>query len=133
MSDRHPRNMKHSNGFTLIEMMVVVLILACLSTVAISHYSKYIGKAKRTEGVIALTDLGRLQETFYSIHEQYARNVREAGFAMDYGQFISDSVYEGKYYRYATSWRDQDGRTFMATAVGNLDGDGFNDILLIYR
>lgn len=120
-------------GFSLLELMAVVLILSVLATVAMAQHVKYVARSKRTEGIVALTDLGRLQYTYHSLHNRYAPNVRELGFALDKGRLVSDAVYQGPYYRYSTNWRDHAGKTFVATAVGNLDGDGFEDILLIYR
>ncbi|RDJ00677.1 pilin [Dyella solisilvae] len=41
--------MKHEHGFTLIEMMIVVAIIAVLSSIAISVYGSSTGKAQLAE------------------------------------------------------------------------------------
>jgi len=40
----------HSNGFTLIELMIVVAIIGILSSIAISNYGDNVTKSRRTDG-----------------------------------------------------------------------------------
>ena len=53
------------NGFTLVELMIVVAILAILSSVAIPSYVNYMNRAKQTEAVMALMNAKMEQELFY--------------------------------------------------------------------
>ncbi len=45
----------------------------------------------------------------------------------------NDTVYKGKYYSYTTGWRDDKGKAYVGVATGNIDTDGFDDMLVIYR
>jgi len=63
--------MKSRNGFTLIELMVTVVILAILSVVAGVGYQKYIRKARTTEAISFLADVKMKQETYYQTYGQY--------------------------------------------------------------
>lgn len=65
------RKMSRLRGFTLIEMMIVVLIIAILSSIAFPSYRKYVMKTKRAEceGVL-LTGAG-IFERYYAANNSY--------------------------------------------------------------
>ena len=53
-----------NRGFTLIELMIVVAIVAILTSVAYPAYTSSIIKGKRAEARAALTELMQQQERF---------------------------------------------------------------------
>lgn len=70
-----------AGGFTLIELMVVVVIMAVLVAVAIPNYASYVLKGKLTEGQTLLADLQLRQEQYYADNRAYADGMtpRSAG------------------------------------------------------
>lgn len=58
-------------GFTLIEMMVVVIIIGILVKIALPAYTNSVQKAYRTDAKSALLDLATREEKFYSVNNQY--------------------------------------------------------------
>jgi type IV pilus assembly protein PilE len=58
-------------GFTLIEIMVVLVIVAILAAVAYPSYQESIRKSRRAEGHAALMQLMLQQERYYSQSNSY--------------------------------------------------------------
>ena len=63
--------MKRVEGFTLIELMIVVLIIALLAGLAFSAYNKQVRKSRRAEAKQALSDVMLRQEKWRSNHGLY--------------------------------------------------------------
>ena len=60
------------SGFTLIELMITVAILAIIAAVAIPSYTSYVDRGKRAEARAALLDIAARQERYYSNNRKYA-------------------------------------------------------------
>jgi len=54
-------------GFTLVELMIVVVIATILLTIAIPAYNTSIRKSRRTEAKTALLDLAGREERYYNM------------------------------------------------------------------
>lgn len=67
-------------GFTLIELMVVVVIVAVLGIIALPSYQQYSIRAQRTEAKTALLQLAANQERFYLQNNTYTNNLAALGF-----------------------------------------------------
>ena len=63
--------MKPASGFTLLELLVVLAIVAAVSTLALAGYEGIMLKARRTEGRAALLELLTQQERHFSQHHSY--------------------------------------------------------------
>ena len=57
--------MKHRRGFTLLELMVVLLILALLATIAAPRVTKYLRKAKVETAHIQVNALSSAVDSFH--------------------------------------------------------------------
>jgi prepilin-type N-terminal cleavage/methylation domain-containing protein len=61
----------NKRGFTLIELMFVVIILATLTTVAIFSYKGYVRQARMEESVAFLGAIKIRQEAYFQTYSQY--------------------------------------------------------------
>lgn len=65
--------MKHiSKGFTLIELMICVAIVAALAVIALPSYQAYVAKGRRADGRAALMALLQAQEQYRANCSRYA-------------------------------------------------------------
>ena len=58
-------------GFTLIEVMIVVAMLAILAAIALPGYSDYVRRARIVEAVTALADMGGKLEQYFQDTRSY--------------------------------------------------------------
>lgn len=136
---------KNSQGFTLIELMVVIAIIAFLSMISIPRLTAYLAKAKRSEAYINLSSLAMAQKAYWAEHGTYAQSLNgpnslnwkpQGNFQYSYGfaqgtngvqHFIGKLGTPAS--ALAGSKVSSDG--FIIYAAGDIDGDGEPDILSI--
>jgi len=63
--------MKKSSGFSLIELLIVLMIMGILSSLAFGSYSNYVISANRTEGRSALQTAAGTLEKCRSLYGSY--------------------------------------------------------------
>ena len=69
-------------GFTLIELMVVVVIATILLGIAVPSYMQQVRKSRRTDAKTALLDLAGREERFFSINGSlYSAQASDMGYA----------------------------------------------------
>lgn len=68
-------------GFTLIELMIVVAIIAILAAIALPAYQDYVARAQVAEGFSLSTGAKEAIATYYSDHGQFPPGNLAAGMA----------------------------------------------------
>ncbi len=70
-----------NGGFTLIELMIVVVIVAILAAIAYPSFQQYMRETKRADAHTALLRISALQEKWFSDRSQYATSTTSLGYA----------------------------------------------------
>ena len=68
---------RNEKGFTLVELMIVVVIIGILASIAIPKFSALISKTKVTEAKQILRQIINLEKSFYQINSLYSTVVTD--------------------------------------------------------
>ncbi len=101
-----------SKGFTLIELMIVVVIIGVLSAVAVPAYFNHVLRTRQANGVKKLLDIKTTQEKYYAINDEYAASMATTGFS----SLLSFDSADTQFYTFTTVGTTT---TFTAQINGN--------------
>jgi type IV pilus assembly protein PilE len=86
-------------GFTLIELMVVIVITAILASIALPAYQGSVRKSRRTEAKTAISDFAAREERIYGTQNVYSNDAGVLGYTAAGGSW---PVSTGTYYQITT-------------------------------
>ena len=85
-------------GFTLIELVVVVLIMGILASVAMPQYFKSVEKYRSAEAVDALSAIASAQERYYMKTGTYTEELSQLDVGLSslsyFTLFVNKAIYE---------------------------------------
>ncbi|HBG88786.1 MAG TPA: type IV pilin [Stenotrophomonas sp.] len=61
-----------ARGFTLIELMITVAVVAILAAIAIPSYSEYVLRSRRAQAKADLVEIAQQLERFHTVQNTYA-------------------------------------------------------------
>lgn len=147
--------MKYMNkacGFTLIELMIVVAIVAFLSMISIPSFLNFLSKAKRSEAYMNLGSLYVAEKAYWAEHgtystklagpdsvgwkpEGYSGGGANERFNYTYGFQGQEGVnyFTGKLQASSSELQGTraDAKGFVAAAAADIDADGKFDLLTV--
>ena len=128
-----PLHQTHASvkGYTLIELMIVVTIVAILGAIAYPSYTNYVLRGKRAEGRAFLMDVAARQERLYSDCNKYAAATGGANNCAGSGVVKAGSTSESGHYTLGINIPDApDNQQFTLSANPNFDDDECNVLTL---
>jgi type IV pilus assembly protein PilE len=102
--------MQRNRGFTLVELLVVMVIIAILAAIAIPSYRSYVLRSHRTDATRALNDLAARQESYFFSNNAYTSKLSDLG---------ATSSVAGSFFTVGIASASTTSYTLTATAQGN--------------
>jgi type IV pilus assembly protein PilE len=83
-------------GFTLVELVIVMVIVAILAAIAIPSYQSQIRKSRRTDAKTAVLDLAAREEKYFSLNNSYTSSPVNLGYgtATSFPQNVNNGYYQ---------------------------------------
>ena len=113
-----PSTRKRFHGFSLMEVMIVVVIIGILAALAYPNLEKYFKRDRQTEAKTNLSAIYTAQKIYFSLHQSYVDDINELDLSLAQGDLYTFTM------EASTS-------TFKAQAEGNIDDDDALDIWTI--
>jgi len=122
-----------SNGFTLVELLIVVVIISLLAMVAVPSYNVSVAKARRADAQSSLSNLAGAMERFFTENGTYDGAAGTSGTPTTTGApwiYHSQTPIDGsvKFYNLTIHAATAGSYTLRATPIGGQAGDGYLEL-----
>jgi len=108
------RTQRNYNGFTLIELIIVIAITGILAALAVTTYNRFADKSRMTQAQAVLKHLQKTETVYFSEHEQYTDNLAFVDFdPTNYNYYVVSIVLDNGSKNF----------TGIATGVNAMRGD----------
>ncbi len=125
-NDRPVRVSRSVDGFTLIELMLVVAIVAILSAIALPSYDEYVRRGRRADAQAQLLQVAQYLERHYTTHGNY-------GSTLPQGLAQSPATGTAQYnLTLSTNPPGYSVFTLTATPTGGMQGDKCGEFILAH-
>ncbi|WP_455366423.1 type IV pilin protein [Kaarinaea lacus] len=122
-----------NRGFTLIELMVVIIVISLLAMVAIPSYKTSVAKARRADAQSSLANFAQAMERHFTENGTYLGAAGTQGTPADTGApwiFFTATPVDGeiKFYNLTIQSASAGSYTLRATPTGAQENDGILEL-----
>ncbi len=110
---------KFQHGFSLIELLIVIVIIGVLSAIAIPNYNDYVTRSKLKEATAQLSGMRARMEQYYQDNHSYVGACKAGTIAP------LPSSSEAKYFSYACPTLTDTTYSITATGIQSKGTGGF--------
>jgi len=96
MTQHHATRRAALAGFSLVELMIVVTIVAILAAIAIPQYNTSVRQSRRTEAKSALLDIAGREERYFNTNNAYSSTPSDLGYG-PVGSTFPETIGSGYY------------------------------------
>ncbi len=114
------QRVKKLRGYTLNELLVVLIIIGILILLALPVLMPLIAKAKSTEAKLQLSHVHTLEKSHFYMYSRYSQDLEEIGF--EHEKLTTEGGSAN--YQIEIVQADVNGFLAKATAIVDFDGDG---------
>ena len=119
-----------SKGFSLVELMIVVVVIGILAAVTIPAYFNHILRTRQSDAYHNLLDVKAAQEMFYSLENNYAGDYEPiVATSNTFTRLLSFNFADTKYYKYYVR-STTNPTAFVALAEGQMSKLAGNKICI---
>ncbi len=89
-----------NTGFTLVEVVVVMLIISVLTAIALPAYTKHVTRSRRAAAEACLSNYANYMERFYATNMQYLKDTAGTNISLPTLD-CATTANTGQYYTYS--------------------------------
>ena len=119
---------KTKKGFTLVELVIVIVIVGILSVISVPIYRGYVEKAKYTEGYVLLNAIAKAELAYHVKYDCFVYDYSGNGYGEGKGYYLDIDSGGNKYF---TGWRAEPRNSQVFTSsknsVNKAEADGGDD------